>query len=209
MSATRVARRARDLRGRRMPLRAGVRLGATHERRDGAAMKTSMRYQETALPEETRSRNRRRRGDILVGAQFALLGLTLVPVGPRFPLGWAQVVGWGAVAAGAVVGSLALGKLGRATKVHPIPAAGAPLRTTGIYGVVRHPMYLAVLLLASGATLISGRLVALLATSALALVLVGKLRFEEEMLEEQFGWQYSVYANHVPALLPRPGRRRF
>lgn len=172
-------------------------------------MNSSTRYQETALPEDARAQHRKRKADILVGAQFALLGLALAPVGPRVSVGWAHFGGWAAIAAGGLVGSLGLARLGRATKVHPTPVAGAPLRTTGIYGVVRHPMYLAVLMVAGGAALASGRLLAILVTPLLGLVLLVKLRFEEELLEEQYGWQYSVYANHVPALLPRLRRRRF
>lgn len=171
-------------------------------------MSTDTRYQEAALPEEARTRSRHRVGNVLVSAQFAGLGLALAPLGPRLALGWVEVIGWVGLASGVVVGALALAKLGRATKVHPRPAPGAQLRTTGVYSVVRHPMYLAVLLVAGGVALAGGRLLAILVTPLLALVLLAKIRFEETMLDEQFGWQYAVYASHVPALIPRPRRRR-
>lgn len=147
-------------------------------------------------------------GTALVTAQFGLLGLSLLPIGPALALpGWARAVGLALVGIGLVVGVLGLIGLGRDTRVHPIPAAGSALRTTGIYSVVRHPMYLAVMLCAVGVTVGSGRLLALLASCALAGVLAFKARFEERLLDERFGWEYATYASRVPAVIPRWPRR--
>lgn len=79
--------------------------------------------------------------------------------------------------------------------------AGTPaLRTTGIYGLVRHPVYtglLAMFLL--GPTLSLDRLA--LFTAALAYLAVG-IPVEERKLVRLFGDAYVEYRRHVPALLP-------
>lgn len=147
-------------------------------------------------------------GTALVGAQFGLLGLTLLPLGPALAVpGWVRALGLACIGLGLLVGALGLISLGRDTRVHPIPAEDSALRTTGIYSVVRHPMYLAVMLCAIGVTVGSGRLLALLATCALAGVLTYKARFEERLLDARFGWEYATYASRVPAVFPRWPRR--
>lgn len=79
--------------------------------------------------------------------------------------------------------------------------AGTPeLRTTGIYGCVRHPVYtglLAMFLL--GPTLSLDRFTLFLA--ALAYLSVG-IPVEERKLIDLFGDAYVEYRRHVPALLP-------
>lgn len=85
--------------------------------------------------------------------------------------------------------------------------AGTPaLRTTGIYGWVRHPVYtglLAMFLL--GPTLSLDRLA--LFTVALVYLSVG-IPVEERKLVRLFGDAYVEYRRHVPALLPIGGRGR-
>ena len=153
---------------------------------------------------------RRRAGTALVVAQFALIALCLLPVGPTLfdPASGDPVRIAGLVCMGlaALVGGLAFLALGRDTRVHPAPHAGTRLHTHGIYAVIRHPMYAAVLLACLGATLSTGRLLALLSLLALGVVLHVKAGFEDRLLSEQFGWQFAVYASHVPALVPQPWR---
>jgi protein-S-isoprenylcysteine O-methyltransferase Ste14 len=160
---------------------------------------------------EPRARTRwtprhRRIGTLLVVAQFVLIGLCLVPLGPTVGPGQLRALGLACLALAAVVGGLALLALGSATRVHPVPDARTPLQVSGIYAWVRHPMYAAVLLACTGVTLSTGRALSLVSVVALAVVLAIKARFEDRMLQEKFGWQFSVYASRVPALLPLPGR---
>lgn len=145
-------------------------------------------------------------GNALVVAQFSLIGLCLLPVGPQVGTGLGRALGLVLLAAGLVVGGLALHSLGSDTRVHPVPAAGAQLRTSGIYSVIRHPMYAAVLLACAGVTLASGRLLALVALAGLLVVLHVKVRFEDRLLAERFGAQFAEYARRVPAVVPRPWR---
>jgi len=77
------------------------------------------------------------------------------------------------------------------------------LITGGIYGVIRHPRYLVLLLGAWGNLLMLGGsalLLAAIATTVLTPVLV---RVEERELAAYFGDAWFDYATRVPALVPR------
>lgn len=150
---------------------------------------------------------RMRAGNALVGAQFALIAACLLPVGPSLGSGQLRALGLALIGAGAVVGFLALLAMGRDMRVHPVPGRDARLHTSGIYAVIRHPMYAAVLLACTGVTVSTGRVLAILALAALAVVLHVKSRFEDAILAERFGWSFALYAQRVPALLPWPRPR--
>jgi protein-S-isoprenylcysteine O-methyltransferase Ste14 len=148
----------------------------------------------------------RRIGNLLVAAQFTLIGLCLIPVGPTLGSGQLRPLGLLCLGLAAVVGGLALLAMGSDARVHPVPAATTPLRISGIYAWIRHPMYASVLLATLGVTLSTGRLLSLVTFLALVGVLHVKAEFEDRMLQEKFGWQFSVYASRVPALFPQPWR---
>ncbi len=148
----------------------------------------------------------RRIGNVLVASQFALIGLCLLPVGPTIGSGQLRPLGLVCLGLAALIGGLALLAMGSDTRVHPVPDQQTPLRTNGIYAWIRHPMYAAVLLSCLGVTLSTGRVLSVLAFLALVAVLHVKAEFEDKMLQEKFGWQFSVYASRVPALIPAPWR---
>lgn len=148
----------------------------------------------------------RRIGNVLVAAQFVLIGLCLLPVGPAIGSGQLRPLGLACLALAALVGGLALLAMGSDTRVHPVPDHQTPLRMNGIYAWIRHPMYAAVLLACLGVTLSTGRITSVLALVALVVVLYVKADFEDRLLQEKFGWQFSVYASRVPAIVPAPWR---
>ena len=82
------------------------------------------------------------------------------------------------------------------------------LATSGPYAHVRNPLYVGNLLLTLGATCISGLLwflpvaVLLFAAQYIPIVL-----WEESVLTERYGPQYTAYCQRVPRWMPR-GRRR-
>ncbi len=154
------------------------------------------------------SRRHQAVGTALVVAQFSLAALCLVPVGPRVAALTRPLLGLVLLAAGGSLALLALGALGSSTRVHPVPAEAATLRTRGIYAHIRHPMYAAVLLACSGATLVTGRVVAAVGVVGVAAVLAVKSRFEDRLLAEKYGWQFAAYASRVPAVIPQPWRSR-
>jgi protein-S-isoprenylcysteine O-methyltransferase Ste14 len=111
------------------------------------------------------------------------------------------VLGAVLLVAGAVVAVLAVTGLGSALTAMPAPLRGASLRTTGIYAVVRHPIYGGLLLLALGLSLLTTPW-ALLPTAALAVVLDLKRRVEEGFLSATYP-DYPDYRRVVPrALVP-------
>lgn len=78
------------------------------------------------------------------------------------------------------------------------------LITTGPYGVVRHPIYLAVGLFLAAAGVIAATWWAFVA--AVALYVVGsmlRIRAEERLLADRFGAEFQTYRQRVPALMPR------
>ena len=79
------------------------------------------------------------------------------------------------------------------------------LVTRGAYGCVRHPVYLAALLvwLALAVGYLSGTALAVTALYVIPIYLL-YIRSEEEMMLETFGDAYREYRNVVPMLVPRP-----
>lgn len=78
----------------------------------------------------------------------------------------------------------------------------------GIYGVVRHPIYAADIVLAWGIFLFWPSLGILISVVWLTLVLFYWMRFEERVLTEKFGNDYKEYRKRVPMFLPRIFKKR-
>jgi protein-S-isoprenylcysteine O-methyltransferase Ste14 len=68
--------------------------------------------------------------------------------------------------------------------------------STGVYGFVRHPLYLGCLLLCLGAPLLLGSLYGLIISLGAVLLLVGRILGEEEMLVKELDG-YDEYAQKV------------
>jgi protein-S-isoprenylcysteine O-methyltransferase Ste14 len=147
------------------------------------------------------------RGEGWVALQFALLGLALV-VGLLDLSGWPEggrgglrYLGVLVVAAGVVLAAYAALGLGSALTALPAPVRHGTLRTDGVYGVVRHPIYSALLLVVLGWSLVSSPWVVLV-LAALAVVLDLKRQVEEDFLERTYD-DYRDYRVRVPwALVP-------
>ena len=76
------------------------------------------------------------------------------------------------------------------------------LATTGIYGVIRHPSYLGLVVAALGWGL-SFRAGAGVAIAALMLVVVlARIAAEERLLSEAFGAEYEAYRARTWRLIP-------
>jgi protein-S-isoprenylcysteine O-methyltransferase Ste14 len=90
----------------------------------------------------------------------------------------------------------------RSWRLLPIVDPGHELCMTGPYGVVRHPMYLALDLLGLGSAVWVGT--ALVAVAATLLVVGGDLRArrEEKALVEVFGDRYRGYMMRVGRTIP-------
>lgn len=137
-------------------------------------------------------------GLLLVILQFVLIALIALPLG-RLQF---SVINVSLFLAGLGVFGMAFFSMKRSTfTVMPDPRPGGELVTSGIYGSVRHPMYLAVLLCAVAACLAYAAPWKWLASLALLAVLVVKMRYEEQRLSERFE-AYADYRKRSKALIP-------
>jgi len=75
----------------------------------------------------------------------------------------------------------------------------------GPYAHLRHPIYLALLLLAAGSLLVHPSVATACLAGGLALGLALKIPLEERALRRALGVDYERYAARVPALLPLAG----
>src|SRR5206468_8957028 len=114
------------------------------------------------------------------------------------------VAGGGLVvfAGSVVVRSVAIRTLGRYWSLHVEIRPEHQLVTSGIYGVVRHPIYLSVILESLSIPLIGNAYYTLLGTVGLYWpVLLWRLWMEEQAMVEKFGDQYLTYQRRVAALV--------
>ena len=79
---------------------------------------------------------------------------------------------------------------------------GHTLVTTGIYGVIRHPSYLGLLVNSLGWALAFRSGVGLLLTALMILPIVARIRAEEALLRTQFGQEYDAYRARTSRLIP-------
>lgn len=121
---------------------------------------------------------------------------------PEAMLWSARLVGATLVVAAFLIFRVAAQALGPDLVATPRPSAGSHLRETGIYGHVRHPIYLAVILGALGWALLWSSTVGLILTGICLVFLVLKARYEESLLLDRFPG-YAAYMRRVPAFVPR------
>jgi protein-S-isoprenylcysteine O-methyltransferase Ste14 len=79
---------------------------------------------------------------------------------------------------------------------------GHTLVTSGIYGVIRRPSYLGLLINSLGWSLAFRSGVGVLLTVLLIPPLLARIRAEEDLLRSQFGNEYNVYCFHTWHLIP-------
>jgi protein-S-isoprenylcysteine O-methyltransferase Ste14 len=150
----------------------------------------------------------------VLGGVVFLLRDELLPADQTHPPAWVQAIGWIVIAGGTVLGTMADRQIGlRVRSFTPFfdeQHARIRLRTTGAYGVVRHPIYASGLVFQIGIVLVTGYVVVL----AAAVVFAGGAAWftaQEErrlvaLLDDPS--EYDRYRARVPALLPRlPGLR--
>lgn len=85
---------------------------------------------------------------------------------------------------------------------------GHKLVTTGVYGVIRHPSYLGLLVNSLGWALAFRSGVGVLLTALIIPPLLARVRAEEALLRAQFGAEYDAYCAATPRLVPSLTRWR-
>jgi protein-S-isoprenylcysteine O-methyltransferase Ste14 len=79
---------------------------------------------------------------------------------------------------------------------------GHTLVTSGVYGVIRHPSYLGLLVNALGWALAFRSGVGVLLTALLVPPLLVRIHAEERLLRDQFGSEYEAYCRRTWRLIP-------
>ena len=134
-------------------------------------------------------------------ALFVLYGLALA---------WGASASWGVwrwlgvplVAVGAWVGLAALRMHGRKLTPLPEPNPALGLQRTGVYAVIRHPMYTGLLLSAFGLAIVAQKPLAIAAAGALTVFFNLKAREEERRLQRCYP-DYADYQRATGRFLPR------
>ena len=140
---------------------------------------------------------------LYVGAQFVLLLAIVFTPGRN---DWDISLGVDVVAVllgivGLAVGLWAILYLGRGLTPLPLPNGQVDVVSDGPYRLVRHPMYLAVMLFALALTLRSGSLVVVAEFVLLVALFAFKARWEEAQLEEAMP-EYAAYRATTPRFVP-------
>ncbi|OGF20476.1 hypothetical protein A2316_01455 [Candidatus Falkowbacteria bacterium RIFOXYB2_FULL_38_15] len=73
----------------------------------------------------------------------------------------------------------------------------------GVYSIVRHPIYMADVILAWGVFIAFPNLRVFVAVIYSTIIWFAWMKLEEKVLIDKFGQQYSEYARKVPMIIPR------
>lgn len=142
-----------------------------------------------------------KKGHLLVGLQFALL-FALAASPTSKVSNNQQIIGFVLSISGIVGILISMRQLGKALTAMPEPKKEAPFVTSGLYKIVRHPIYSFLLTLTFGVVLVKGSISAIFIFLSLCVLLRYKYGYEDQVLREKWA-EASRYQERVPALLPR------
>ena len=118
-----------------------------------------------------------------------------------------NILGTVVIAIGLVLLFAGFRGLGKSLTANPVPNQDGVLVTTGVYGIIRHPIYLGLLIITFGLVISSGVWGQIVVWLALAVLLVYKMRWEEVLLTAKYKG-YADYMAKVPAIIPGLKRRK-
>ena len=141
-----------------------------------------------------------RRGGGWVALQVLLIAAVVVAgfLGPRWPESarlWLAIVSAPLWLAGATLFAAGSSRLGRLLTPFPKPVSGGTLRENGAYGLVRHPIYGGVLIIALAFAPLTSPLVFAVWVVAAAFLDTKRRREEAWLLEQYVG--YADYRRRV------------
>jgi len=139
----------------------------------------------------------------VIGQSLLLLAVAIAaPVwSGQWPKEVSVTLGSVAILYAAWTGLSGVARLGRNRTPVPAPRADSVLVTTGIYALIRHPLYAAMMAMAIGWASFWSSGVALIIAAALTVFLHAKARVEERLLCAKFE-NYPDYASQVPRYIP-------
>ena len=141
------------------------------------------------------------KGRLLVFLQFGLIIILAVYPDSTTVDSRLNILGTVFIAIGLVLLFAGFRGLGKSLNANPVPNQDGVLVTTGIYSVVRHPIYLGLLIITFGLVLSSGVLAQFVPWATLVILLTYKMRWEEVLLSAKYKG-YAEYLTKVPAIVP-------
>lgn len=132
-------------------------------------------------------------------ALFALIGVVAVVSAGDLPLAL-RVAGMAVATGGGALGIAAISRIGPAMSPFPTPSQGAVLVTSGVYRLVRHPIYGGVVLVAVGVSVTLGSVLATALSLGLVPFFLAKSSHEERLLAKRFEG-YRDYMGRTPRRL--------
>jgi protein-S-isoprenylcysteine O-methyltransferase Ste14 len=145
----------------------------------------------------------------VVGSMLAPLGCAaqwIDPAGSLAPPPWVIAAGVGAIVIGTAGTVAAQSAMGASWRVGVAEAERTQLVTTGIFRVVRNPIFTFLIFVVSGVALIAPSPLTTLAVLTFVLSIELQVRLvEEPYLSRTHGHAYANYARHVGRFLPRIG----
>jgi protein-S-isoprenylcysteine O-methyltransferase Ste14 len=138
-----------------------------------------------------------------VGIQIVLLGVfVLSPGGDDWPLSNAvRTAARVSSLGGLIVVAIAAIGLGSSLTATPVPKERAIFRSSGLYRLVRHPIYSGVLAYVIGSTISSRSYWRLLFCVLIVVFFNVKARWEETQLRSTFP-EYEAFAHRTPRFVP-------
>lgn len=142
------------------------------------------------------------KGNLLVILQFALIAAIVLMAVDEVNEPWIYIGGVLFIAPGLIIIYFGIKQLGGSLTVHPQPKSDAKLIETGLYKVVRHPIYTGLLLATFGSVVQSMAVVKLFVWLILVVVLNYKARWEEKLLSATYA-NYADYMTRTGRFVPR------
>jgi len=144
-----------------------------------------------------------KRGEGWFILQLGLFAIILLaPPVPRVSFSlWLRILGLGILIVGGVFGTGGMLALGSNLTPFPKPIAGGRLVTTGVYSVVRHPIYTGLILGTLGLGVFRASLLGIGLAAVLFIFFDLKSRREETWLAEAYPG-YMDYQKRVKKLIP-------